>query len=144
MSPSPRWLLFGLQARPSGSRSAHAVVRYTLAAIALGAVVLLLVIGYESFRTSSSSEVVYSVTGDSVASEITYGTSDGPLRESSVSLPWQTTVVTGAVATVIAQGDGRSHSLSCIITSAGGVLLATQTSVGPFAVVTCMRSRAKP
>jgi Mycobacterium membrane protein len=144
VSPSPRSLLTALQAQPFGPRSAHAVARYALAAVAVGAVVLLLVIGYESFRTNSSSEVVYSVTGDSVASEITYRTSDGPLHESSVGLPWQTTVATGAVASVVAQGDGRSHSISCIITSANGTLLATQTAVGPFAVVKCTRSRTKP
>jgi hypothetical protein len=84
------------------------------------------------------------VTGDSVASEITYGTSDGPLHETSVALPWQTTVVAGAVASVVAHGDSRSHSISCTIESARGALLAIQTSVGPFAVVKCMRSRAKP
>jgi hypothetical protein len=142
LSPSPRRLLFGSQARRSESRSTLAVARYALAAVAVGSVSVLLVIGYESFRTDSSSEVVYSVTGDSVASEVTYGTSDGQLEETSVALPWQTTVVAGEVASVVAHGDSRSHSISCIITSANGALLAIQTSAGPFAVVKCAHSGA--
>ena len=141
MNGSQRRLMFGTQVQPPGSRPTHNVARYFLAAVAVSAVVCLLVVGYESFRTNSSSEVSYLVTGDSVASEITYSTSDGSLHESSVSLPWQTIAATGAVASVVAQGDSRSHSISCRITSPNGALLATQTSSGPYATVKCRRSR---
>jgi len=57
------------------------------------AVVIVLVgSGYEFARLNGSANVIYSVTGGGVAATIVYGTLSGAEQQSTVALPWRTSV----------------------------------------------------
>lgn len=123
------------RAKPPRSRSTWIIV----IAIAIAAVVA--VVAVQSFKAGS--DVTYTVTGTGVnpggtadAGTITYSSSQGQQQLSSVALPWTATVKDSSPV-IVAQAGQDASSITCAIRSSGGKVLATQTSSGQFAVVTC-------
>jgi hypothetical protein len=97
---------------------------------------------------TTSHTIVYSVTGTSQASDITYSTlqegngQNGTAQETNVNLPWTKTVTASGLITVFSLnatvGDAGG-TLTCSITE-DGKQIATNTASGVFASADCTAS----
>jgi hypothetical protein len=121
------------------SRSALGALASRRGVVAWVVVVVIVLVGsgYEFARLKGSANVIYSVTGDGVAATIIYSTLSGAEQQSTVALPWRTSVEAPPTDSVTATAGYGSGSIACVISSSNGKILATQTKSGQSAVVTC-------
>jgi hypothetical protein len=115
----------------------RSLVGWLHAAALILALLALPVAIYVAFRSDRPANVIYTVTGNGVASSITYSTSDGQLHESNVALPWQTAVDENSTATITVRANLSLSSFGCRINLARGPLLSSHSSSGARVVVNC-------
>lgn len=111
---------------------------WQIAGIVAASIVALLVIGgiVKSGQTSSGT-ITYTVTSQASPGQamVTYDTGSGS-QQSTESLPWSVTLTKPNIASLVAQAGDGTGSVSCSITE-GGKVLASNSSSGAGAVVTC-------
>lgn len=127
---------------------------WLLALVAVIIVIVVVAVGVAVNKgVNNPHTVIYSITGNGQAADITYATfngngTSGEQQDSGAALPWSKTV-TGkgdfSDFTLSAQGsiNGGGTSISCSITVDGKVK-ATQTSTGQYSVVSCNTDASTP
>jgi hypothetical protein len=88
---------------------------------------------------TAEAEVIYSVHSDGGFGQITYQTGSGQQQETAVTgTDWAKTLPAAGltVPIVLAQNKG-SGTITCSITYSDGTPTVTQTSSGPYSIVTC-------